>query len=691
MGKIIFPATLHWSDDNQPFATHFNDCYFSVQDGLAETRHVFLEGNQLPQRWQNLRDDLFVIGETGFGTGLNFIAAWQLWQNSAPKNSQLYFISAELHPLCKADLARAAALWPELKFFYDQLLEQYPTLTAGFHILHFNSPCSSNVTLLLMLGDASETFCELLDTDHPDFYSCIQNKMDCWFLDGFAPAKNPQLWTDALINTLALLSRPGTTLATFSAAGHMRRSLEAAGFTVQKQKGFASKREMVSALFQPDENNRTAHQQSSMLGKPAFVSSPYAAPWYLVKNKPLDQRKDVSIIGAGIAGCTLANALAQKGMHVTVIDEMDKPAAGASGNLQAVLYSKLSATDDEFAEFNLASYLYALRFYKNLLRDTPTLAIHLCGVLQLSVSEKEQEVQDALSDFFSHYPDIATAVDQKQASELAGVPVETGGLFFAQAGWIHPASICEQLLKHPNITTRFNQRISSIHHENNAWQLLQDAQTVNSSNHVVIASGHQCRQFEQSKHLSLKLIRGQVSHATPTTVSRQLKTVVSGEGYIAPAENNTQSFGATYTPKMMALTLSDTDHKTNLENLALSSRSLSEEWNINKNIVGGRAHLRTATSDYFPVCGPLPKQEDFLNTYAPLRKNANANIPEAGAYYPNLYVFAGLGSRGMSYAPLCAAVLSNVIAGHPSALPRNITQQLNPARFVIRDLIKNRV
>jgi tRNA 5-methylaminomethyl-2-thiouridine biosynthesis bifunctional protein len=208
---------------------------------------------------------------------------------------------------------------------------------------------------------------------------------------------------------------------------------------------------------------------------------------------------------------------------------------------------------------------------------------------------------------------------------------------------------------------------------------------------LVIANGHQCQQCDASQHLALKFIRGQVTHVAATALSKQLKTVLCGEGYIAPAETNDRhSFGATYTPKISALALTDTDHQMNLDNLALSSRVLRAEWNIDKGISGGRAHLRTATSDYFPLCGPVPKQADFLNTYAPLRKNANANIPEAGSYYPNLYLFAGLGSRGMSYAPLCAEVLSNIISGAPPLLPRHITQQLNPARFVIRDLIKNR-
>lgn len=171
--------------------------------------------------------------------------------------------------------------------------------------------------------------------------------------------------------------------------------------------------------------------------------------------------------------------------------------------------------------------------------------------------------------------------------------------------------------------------------------------------------------------------------------------MVCGDGYIAPATGDIQSFGATYTPGIMDFNLTNADHETNLENLQKSSRVLGEQWNINNNtnngIIGGRTHIRTASPDYFPVCGLLPKADDFLSTYAPLRKNAHANILEMGSYQPNLYICASLGSRGMTYAPLCAEIITDLITQSPLSLPRTIVQNLNPARFIIRDLIKNRL
>jgi tRNA 5-methylaminomethyl-2-thiouridine biosynthesis bifunctional protein len=684
--KVIHPARLRWSDDGQPWAEDFGDCYFSAVNGLAETRHVFLAGNHLRKRWQQLTADHFCIAETGFGSGLNFIAAWQLWEQVAPPFAHLYFVSTELHPLRKEELAKAAALWPELGTYYTPLMENYPVLSPGFHTLDFG-----RVTLLLMLGDATELFRQWMTTDHPAFQHDCHNKMngkvDAWFLDGFAPAKNPALWAEALIDSIACLSKPQATLATFSAAGQMRRALQATGFTVEKQKGFGNKREMVTAVFMP---RLQAQLTEPRHDKARFASSTCTAPWYLNRHATSITTKQVAVIGAGIAGCTVANALAQRGYAVTVIDALDKPAREASGNLQAVLYSKFSAGDDGFSRFNLATFLYALRYYRQLRKNHPTLPIHLCGMLQLAWSAREQQAQQALHDFFHHYPEIAQPVTQPEASALAGVPVDHAGLFFPQAGWIHPASICEHLLQHENIICQFGQQIDALHHEDNTWHLLHGSQTVLRSAQVIIANGQQSRRFEQTQHIPLHFIRGQVTHARPTAMSKQLATVVCGEGYIAPADSDVQTFGATYTPKTTHHDVTDDDHCVNLAHLATSTQVLREQWELQKGITGGRTQTRTATPDYFPLCGAVPVAERFREDFAPLGKNAQARICATGSYYPGLYLFSALGSRGMTYAPLCAEYLSRQVADNFSCLPRALAQQLNPARFVIRDLIKNK-
>ncbi|MDD2832874.1 MAG: tRNA (5-methylaminomethyl-2-thiouridine)(34)-methyltransferase MnmD [Methylotenera sp.] len=221
-------ATLEWKA-GQPFASAFQDVYFSSDNGLLETEYVFLQGNDLAQRWQQPALESFTIAETGFGTGLNFLCAAKLWLETAPEAAMLNFISAEKYPLTLADIKTALQLWSQLDTWSTPLLAQYATLIHTGTIRLYDN----RVQLTLMRGDA----CEQLRQRHDD--------ADAWFLDGFSPAKNPDMWQAALFEQMARLSHAGSTFATFTSAGMVRRGLMSAGFKVSKRKGFGKKREML--------------------------------------------------------------------------------------------------------------------------------------------------------------------------------------------------------------------------------------------------------------------------------------------------------------------------------------------------------------------------------------------------------------------------------------------------------------
>jgi tRNA 5-methylaminomethyl-2-thiouridine biosynthesis bifunctional protein len=223
----IVPANIVWRGES-PYSRDFDDVYFSAPDGLAESRAVFIAHNNLPQRWANGdKADSFRIVELGFGTGLNFLATWQAYAQ-AKQQLPLHFISVEKHPLRQADLQRALRAWPELEAFSRLLLADYPPLVAGWHDMHWGT-----LQLSLYFGDVVA----MLDD--------VEKAVDAWFLDGFAPAKNAAMWTEKLHRRMVVLSRPGTTFSTFSAAGAVRRSLQAAGFQVEKVPGFGAKRDML--------------------------------------------------------------------------------------------------------------------------------------------------------------------------------------------------------------------------------------------------------------------------------------------------------------------------------------------------------------------------------------------------------------------------------------------------------------
>lgn len=237
------PALIEWRD-GQPYALGFDDVYFSSDHGLLETDYVFLQGNDLANRWQALQTKTFTIAETGFGTGLNFLCAAQLWLATAPSHATLHFISVEKHPLRLADMTQALNLWPELAAVSTPLLQHYAQLlNSGASVWLYNK----RIQLSLLIGDASAGLAQLIQTkaSSPQATAVI----DAWFLDGFSPAKNPDMWQAALFAQMATLSNSATSFATFSSAGIVRRGLMTAGFSVRKKAGFGKKREMIHGNF----------------------------------------------------------------------------------------------------------------------------------------------------------------------------------------------------------------------------------------------------------------------------------------------------------------------------------------------------------------------------------------------------------------------------------------------------------
>ncbi len=654
--RPLQPAQLSWQGDT-PEAELFGDIYFSRDNGAAESTHVFLQGNQLAERFAALSPQShFVIGETGFGTGLNFLLTWQLWQHTAPPSAQLFFISTELHPLTLTDLQRALGCWPALHEHTLQLLAHYPPLTPGFHWLRV----APNVTLLLLFGDARDTLPQLHDSSHSAFLQDNPWQVDAWFLDGFAPAKNPQLWQLDLLGTLASLSKPGTTLATFTAAGDVRRGLQANGFVVEKVAGYGRKREMVTATF----TFFTVHEN------PAGTT-----PW-LLNTSSNNSGKTVAVIGGGLAGCHIARALAERGCIVTLLEQHDTLAAEASGNPQGALYTKLSANTQSLTRLGLSSLQYAVRHYQ---QDHLQHTFSRCGLLQLS-----EETNEALLALFQHDPDWLQWLDHSEACTTAGVPVTQGGWWLPQTGWVAPREACTALIQHENISVLQGHCGETLEKKGAQWTIT-TTHTALTVDHVVLACANRTPQFAHTAWVPLRPVRGQISLLPATPLSEALQCVICDEGYLAPAHNGHHSLGASFVPDDSDTALRDSEHNHNRELLAAISPALHAEW---ASVDKGRAALRATTPDHLPLVGPLPEREAFLRDYAALRHNARGCIPTTGSYVDKLWLFSGFGGRGLCYIPLAAELLCSQILQQPRPVSRELQMALAPARFVIRELVR---
>lgn len=645
--RPLMNAKLEWNENDQPISTTYNDFYFSTDSGLEETRHTFLKPNRLPERFRELPcGECFTLAETGFGTGLNFMLTWQLFDQLAPADTRLHFISVEKHPLNASDFRKALNLWPELKTYCQQLETLYIPACHGQQ--HFTF-AEGRVRLTLLLGDAADSFTTLSGT------------IDAWFLDGFSPAKNPGAWQPELFQVMKKKSHPQTTYATYTSARVVQDGLQQAGFSLEKCRGYGKKRDM---LFGQITDTEIAYAQSN---------------WHTLPNHKPHQRKAI-VIGGGLAGTNSARALAERGWNVTILDRHHALAQEASGNPQGILYAKLSPHHTALSQFILQGYLYCINKLNQLSESTPHLW-QQTGVVQLPTSDKDSKRQLELKKQFP-----ASLI-----SDINDQPLYQKGLFFPAAGWVNPALFCEVLAQHPSIQIKTQQAVSHLCKEGNQWILRnKHHKIIDQAETVIMAGGTSSHHLSLLNTLPLKAIRGQISQVKATDISEQLDTCVCAEGYIAPAIDGIHTLGATFDFNDTCPEVRECDHQRNLAMQAEWTPEIVTALGGNSiKITGGRTSFRCTTPDYLPMIGPIVNRQPFLEDFASLRKNAKAPINRQPEYLGGLYINTGHGSRGLITCPLAGEVLAAMITGDTSPIPDHLLSQINPTRFLIRDLIKN--
>ncbi|MFZ3281894.1 bifunctional tRNA (5-methylaminomethyl-2-thiouridine)(34)-methyltransferase MnmD/FAD-dependent 5-carboxymethylaminomethyl-2-thiouridine(34) oxidoreductase MnmC [Pseudomonas sp.] len=659
MKPVLPHAQLDWDEQGRPRSRVFDDVYFSDKSGLDETRYVFLEQNRLAERFAALpASGRLVIGETGFGTGLNFLCAWQLFEQQAVAGARLHFVSVEKYPLSPADLQRALALWPELKPLADQLLKHYVAIHQGFQRITL---AGGRVTLTLLIGDALEQLPQL------------DAQIDAWFLDGFAPAKNPDMWTAELFVELARLAAPGATISTFTSTGWVRRLLNAAGFKMKRTPGIGHKWEILRGEF---------------LGWPSEVAAPAAEkPWF-ARPAPLAGARRALVIGAGLAGCATASSLAARGWQVSLLERHEGVAQEASGNPQGVLYLKLSAHGTALSQLIVSGFGYTRRLLETLQRGTDWAD---CGVLQLAFNAKEAERHAQLAAAFPD--DLLQWLDQPEAQARAGIGLAHGGLYYPEGGWVHPPALCQAQTAQPNIELLSHREALQLRKVDDQWQAFDGERLLASAAVVVLAGAAEIKRFAQSAELPLKRIRGQITRLAETTESRALTTVVCAEGYVAPARLGEHTLGASFDFNNDDLTPTTAEHQGNLAMLEEISSDLVTRLHISEQPVEslqGRAAFRCTSPDYLPIVGPLADRDAFLESYAALSKDAR-QVPDIPCpWLDGLYVNSGHGSRGLITAPLSGELLAAWLDNEPLPLPRSVAEACHPNRFALRWLIRGK-
>ncbi|WAF70135.1 bifunctional tRNA (5-methylaminomethyl-2-thiouridine)(34)-methyltransferase MnmD/FAD-dependent 5-carboxymethylaminomethyl-2-thiouridine(34) oxidoreductase MnmC [Aeromonas dhakensis] len=652
-------ARLDWNEAGTPVSSEFGDVYFSNDNGLSETRYVFLQQNRLPARFSHHDSDIFVIGETGFGTGLNFLATMAAFLEQAPQTgngSRLHFISFEKYPLTQADLRKALAAWPELAHLSQDLIAQWPLPVSGCHRLIF---ADGRIRLDLWLGDIKEM---LPQVPHP-----ATGLVDAWYLDGFSPAKNPEMWTQDLFDGLARLARPQATIATFTCAGFVRRGLIAAGFAMQKVKGHGSKREML------------AGERADKLPQQTI------APCYA---RPAGREGEVLIIGGGIASAMTALSLVERGRKVTLLCQDDEPAGGASGNRQGALYPLLNGEHDALSRFYSLAFGFA-RSRLLALAERHPIAFSLCGVTQLGYDDKSAAKLTKMAQG-PFPPELMHPLSEPEVDQVVGLPCGHGGVSYPQGGWLCPADLTRAAIGEAQagglLEVLFNTQITTVTEQADGWQVESCDGRRWQSPTLVVAAGHQLPALIPFAELPLYPVRGQVSHVPTSASLSRLNTVLCYDGYLTPANEGQHCIGASYGRNQTELAFRTEEQAQN--QARLQACLPQQRWPAEVDVSGNQARVgvRSASRDHLPVAGPVARLAALAdhNLKAPVDQQSPLPL------YPGLYVLGALGSRGLCSAPLCGELLASEICGDPLPLAADLLEALHPARYWVRKLLKGK-
>jgi tRNA 5-methylaminomethyl-2-thiouridine biosynthesis bifunctional protein len=641
----ITPAQVVRDADGTPVAPAYGDVYHPRGGALAQARHVFLAGNGLPARWAQRRR--FVILETGFGLGNNFLATWEAWCAAPQRGELLQFISIEQHPLRREDLIefhRGSALAP----LADQLADAWPPLTCNLHRLAFDD---ARVQLLLCLGDVSAWLPELVA------------QVDAFYLDGFAPARNPDMWQPRLFKALARLAAPEATAATWSAARIVRDGLSAAGFEVARAPGSGAKRDITLARFAPR-------------------FTPRRAP---ARRAAASQAQRAVIVGGGLAGCALAWALAERGWRTRVIDRHPEPAGEASGNPAGLFHGIVNAQDGAHARLHRAAALEASRAVADAIAQHQV-AGRIGGLIRLETMPGDVAAMQRIVATLGLPADYVQALDAEAASARAGIHLLHPAWFFPGGGWVDPRGLARSFLARAGTRCDWSGglQIDRIDASPQGWRLLDLAgDTIDAAEVVVLANGADSLRLLDAPPWPIESIRGQLSGLDAAHVRAHRwprpHLPIAGAGYLLPHDDGSLWFGATTQADDVDPAVRLADHRVNIAQL---EHLLGQPLALDLSELRGRTGWRCTSRDRLPLIGAVPDLHGLADTPA----SATPRLDQARFVprRPGLFVFTALGSRGIIWAALGAQVLSAWISGDPIPLEADLLDAVDPARFVAR-------
>lgn len=650
-------TNLIWRD-GQPFSEMFDDIYYSSNageniSGESEFNHVFFKNNGLPERWQTNND--FVIAELGFGSGLNCLLTIREWLQHLAETKQtkcLHYIAVEKYPLSAETIVTLISRYPELKHLCDELVENYPPAVKASHSRRL---FAGKVVIHYKFMDVFEALKD------EDFH------VDAWYLDGFTPARNADMWSQALFLKLAQNSDQGARCSTYTAAGFVKRNLMAAGFDVTKVPGYGKKREMLVAVYKAAEKAPLNYKHK---------------PWFRLPEIPVVKRKKATVIGAGIAGLSVAHALIRRGWHVTVIDRHEEVAKETSSNPVALVYPRLSINNKVDTDFYIAAYYHAL-YELNRLQSKSALPFWFdTGLSQLIDKAKITEIvnrfqfnEDVLS--ISERPINKNHVNHK---EMVVVDIKNAGI-------VIPTILCETIKAECGDKLIIKQaEVEHIKPVDGGWQCLADSQLIDESEVLIVANGVSLNALGGLISFPVEKIRGQVISLRANTLSQAMLSSINAEVYLTPSINNLHYLGATYTRGNDGAAIDTDDTAWLLKKLADNvTREVVDDVFRQLDYVDAWVGFRAMSKDRVPIVGVVPDADFFNAEYEDI---CHGNIVKSylpAQYMNGLYVTSAHGSRGFTTSFLSAEIIASQIQGEPAPVAKSIVDYLSPSRFIVNE------
>lgn len=639
MPSSLVPATLAFDAAGTPFSPAYGDVYHSADSGPGQAKHVFLGGNGLPARWAGAR--IFTVLETGFGLGLNFLATWWAWRADAARPERLHFVSVEKHPFLREGLAALHARYPEFAPLAAALQAAWPLPLPGLHRMHFEA---GRVTLTLAFADVADVLPKL------------RLAADAIYLDGFAPDRNPGMWTPAVMKALARLARPGATAATYTTARAVRDALAAAGFVPELRPGFGRKRQMLAASYVPP--------------RPPRHAPPPAPRW--------SERRAI-VVGAGLAGAAVCERLAARGWAIELIEHHAAPAAEASGMPAGSFHPQVSRDDSILSRLTRSGFLYAIDRWRARETGGQRFAWAQCGVMQIARDAREEK---RMADSVRALGNPAGYVDylpRAEAGRRTGLAARTGGLWFPAGGWVRAVELVSALLDaaRPGLTFHPGRTVNALERDGNRWRALAaDGTPIAAASVVVLANSHDATRLVPHG-VELKRVRGQLTCLPPGSIDPP-GMVLAGAGLLMPAADGAAVVGSTYDFDDEDPEPRVSGHAGNLERLELLLPGSAAR--LDPARLAGTVGFRCVTPDRLPLIGSLPDA-------GAARANAAARSGKWAQGLPRLnglYGAFGYASRGLTWAALGGELIASMLEGEPLPLEGDLADAVDPARFLLR-------